>query len=190
MEEVDKEISEMKLSLNSRARIVAESYLIQVCLLARVIWMVQACLPPLFLAISLAERLHPCFRTRYMYIVSTTYSLARHQKGPTSARCSVLRTRLSAQATPPSNRIICVNTAAKANHELSLGSESGRDEKMIRKPLALARICLNAFKTGGGWERRAQQITHDFVEKGTTVILITPTEKVLPKRYFVNWTSP
>jgi len=29
MEEVDKEISEMKLSLNSRARIVAESYLIQ-----------------------------------------------------------------------------------------------------------------------------------------------------------------
>lgn len=31
MEEVDKEISEMKLSLNSRARIVAESYLIQVC---------------------------------------------------------------------------------------------------------------------------------------------------------------
>lgn len=30
MEEVDKEISEMKLSLNSRARIVAESYLIQV----------------------------------------------------------------------------------------------------------------------------------------------------------------
>jgi actin related protein 2/3 complex, subunit 4 len=32
MEEVDKEISEMKLSLNSRARIVAESYLIQVSL--------------------------------------------------------------------------------------------------------------------------------------------------------------
>jgi len=29
MEEVDKEISEMKLSLNSRARIVAESYLMQ-----------------------------------------------------------------------------------------------------------------------------------------------------------------
>jgi len=28
MEEVDKEISEMKLSLNSRARIVAESYLV------------------------------------------------------------------------------------------------------------------------------------------------------------------
>ena len=27
MEEVDKEISEMKLSLNARARIVAESYL-------------------------------------------------------------------------------------------------------------------------------------------------------------------
>jgi hypothetical protein len=30
MEEVDKEISEMKLSLNARARIVAESYLSQV----------------------------------------------------------------------------------------------------------------------------------------------------------------
>lgn len=30
MEEVDKEISEMKLSLNSRARIVSESYLAQV----------------------------------------------------------------------------------------------------------------------------------------------------------------
>ena len=30
MEDVDKEISEMKLSLNSRARIVAESYLSQV----------------------------------------------------------------------------------------------------------------------------------------------------------------
>lgn len=30
MEEVDKEISEMKLSLNARARIVAESYLLQV----------------------------------------------------------------------------------------------------------------------------------------------------------------
>jgi len=31
MEEVDKEISEMKLSFNTRARIVAESYLFQVC---------------------------------------------------------------------------------------------------------------------------------------------------------------
>lgn len=31
MEEVDKEISEMKLSLNARARTVAESYLIQFC---------------------------------------------------------------------------------------------------------------------------------------------------------------
>jgi actin related protein 2/3 complex subunit 4 len=30
MEEVDKEISEMKLSLNARARVVAESYLSQV----------------------------------------------------------------------------------------------------------------------------------------------------------------
>jgi actin related protein 2/3 complex subunit 4 len=30
MEEVDKEISEMQLSLNARARIVAESYLSQV----------------------------------------------------------------------------------------------------------------------------------------------------------------
>lgn len=30
MEEVDKEISEMKLNLNTRARSVAESYLIQV----------------------------------------------------------------------------------------------------------------------------------------------------------------
>jgi actin related protein 2/3 complex subunit 4 len=30
MEEVDKEISEMKLSLNARARIVAETYLMQV----------------------------------------------------------------------------------------------------------------------------------------------------------------
>lgn len=30
MEEVDKEISEMKLSLNARARIVSESYLSQV----------------------------------------------------------------------------------------------------------------------------------------------------------------
>lgn len=30
MEEVDKEISEMKLSVNTRARIVAESYLVQV----------------------------------------------------------------------------------------------------------------------------------------------------------------
>jgi ARP2/3 complex 20 kDa subunit (ARPC4) len=30
MEEVDKEISEMKLSLNARARVVAESYLIAV----------------------------------------------------------------------------------------------------------------------------------------------------------------
>lgn len=29
MEEVDKEISEMKLSLNARARIVAESYLVR-----------------------------------------------------------------------------------------------------------------------------------------------------------------
>ncbi len=29
MEEVDKEISEMKLSLNARARIVAETYLLQ-----------------------------------------------------------------------------------------------------------------------------------------------------------------
>jgi len=31
MEEVDREISEMKLSLNRRARTVAESYLIAVC---------------------------------------------------------------------------------------------------------------------------------------------------------------
>lgn len=31
MEDVDKEISEMKLSLNARARIVAESYLSTVC---------------------------------------------------------------------------------------------------------------------------------------------------------------
>jgi actin related protein 2/3 complex, subunit 4 len=31
MEEVDKEISEMKLSLNARARIVAETYLQQFC---------------------------------------------------------------------------------------------------------------------------------------------------------------
>jgi actin related protein 2/3 complex subunit 4 len=30
MEDVDREISEMKLSLNARARIVAESYLTQV----------------------------------------------------------------------------------------------------------------------------------------------------------------
>lgn len=30
MEEVDKEISEMKLSVNTRARTVAESYLVQV----------------------------------------------------------------------------------------------------------------------------------------------------------------
>jgi actin related protein 2/3 complex subunit 4 len=29
MEEVDKEISDMKLSLNARARVVAESYLLQ-----------------------------------------------------------------------------------------------------------------------------------------------------------------
>ena len=33
MEEVDKEVSEMKLSVNARARIVAESYLLQVILL-------------------------------------------------------------------------------------------------------------------------------------------------------------
>jgi hypothetical protein len=33
MEEVDKEISEMKLSLNARARIVSESYLSQVQLI-------------------------------------------------------------------------------------------------------------------------------------------------------------
>ena len=32
MEDVDREISEMKLSLNARARIVAESYLIAVSL--------------------------------------------------------------------------------------------------------------------------------------------------------------
>lgn len=32
MEEVDKEISETRLSLNARARIVAESYLATVCL--------------------------------------------------------------------------------------------------------------------------------------------------------------
>ena len=32
MEEVDKEISEMKLSLNARARVVAESYLAAVSL--------------------------------------------------------------------------------------------------------------------------------------------------------------
>jgi hypothetical protein len=32
MEDVDKEISEMKLSLNARARIVAESYLVTVSL--------------------------------------------------------------------------------------------------------------------------------------------------------------
>ena len=31
MEEVDREISEMKLSLNARARVVAESYLTAVC---------------------------------------------------------------------------------------------------------------------------------------------------------------
>jgi hypothetical protein len=31
MEEVDKEISEMKLSMNARARVVAESYLMAVC---------------------------------------------------------------------------------------------------------------------------------------------------------------
>ena len=35
MEEVDKEISEMKLSLNARARIVAESYLSAVCHFSR-----------------------------------------------------------------------------------------------------------------------------------------------------------
>ena len=34
MEEVDKEISEMKLSLNARARIVAESYLSAVCVVS------------------------------------------------------------------------------------------------------------------------------------------------------------
>lgn len=32
MEEVDKEISEMKLSMNARARVVAESYLTAVCI--------------------------------------------------------------------------------------------------------------------------------------------------------------
>lgn len=32
MEDIDKEISEMKLSLNARARIAAEEYLKQVCL--------------------------------------------------------------------------------------------------------------------------------------------------------------
>jgi hypothetical protein len=31
MEDIDKEISEMKLSLNARARIAAEEYLKQVC---------------------------------------------------------------------------------------------------------------------------------------------------------------
>ena len=31
MEEVDKEINEMKLSMNARARVVAESYLLAVC---------------------------------------------------------------------------------------------------------------------------------------------------------------
>lgn len=53
MEEVDKEISEMKLSLNARARIVAESYLTAVCvssvikslrrLIENVVWVI-ACL--------------------------------------------------------------------------------------------------------------------------------------------------
>lgn len=37
MEDVDKEISEMKLSLNARARIVAESYLSTVCQLSTVL---------------------------------------------------------------------------------------------------------------------------------------------------------
>lgn len=36
MEEVDKEISEMKLFLNARARFVAESFLTPVCLLQRI----------------------------------------------------------------------------------------------------------------------------------------------------------
>lgn len=40
MEEVDKEISEMKLSLNARARIVAESYLTAVCARTR-LWLWQ-----------------------------------------------------------------------------------------------------------------------------------------------------
>lgn len=38
MEEVDKEISEMKLSLNARARIVAESYLTAVCMYCMLSW--------------------------------------------------------------------------------------------------------------------------------------------------------
>ena len=38
MEDVDKEISEMKLSLNARARIVAESYLSAVSTRIRTIW--------------------------------------------------------------------------------------------------------------------------------------------------------
>jgi len=66
MEEVDKEISEMKLSLNARARIVAESYLSAVSISAiatvNILWLLadqridltesvyhfQACVPPVF----------------------------------------------------------------------------------------------------------------------------------------------
>lgn len=41
MEEVDKEISEMKLSLNARARVVAESYLLAVRLFSKIILIIS-----------------------------------------------------------------------------------------------------------------------------------------------------
>jgi len=43
MEDVDREISEMKLSLNARARTVAESYLTAVSLVPFVLWFVVCC---------------------------------------------------------------------------------------------------------------------------------------------------
>ena len=49
MEEVDKEISEMKLSLNARARVVAESYLTAV----RALW--PSILPLLLLTYAIVQ---------------------------------------------------------------------------------------------------------------------------------------
>ena len=55
MEEVDKEISEMKLSLNARARVVAESYLLAVCLNVA-IWFVASLAYLSFVRSSIRKR--------------------------------------------------------------------------------------------------------------------------------------
>ena len=73
MEEVDKEISEMKLSLNSRARIVAESYLVAVRLFLLVYILTHSSLAVQHLIVILT--FHALYRNKYYKFGLTQYCI-------------------------------------------------------------------------------------------------------------------